>query len=274
MRLFLTAALLAGLALPVAALAQPAAYLKGAQRWEDSQTGISGRWNMQGHIPSSRGPRAQATLAYTEEGKPPPLLPEIQALWEKRLVESEHGKPFAHMGTLCLPEGIPLMLFAAVEGPIQIFETPGQVTIVSQEFNEVWLIYLNEKHPDPKDIDPSWHGDSVGHWEGDTLVIDTIGLTDKTSIDYTGIPHSADLRVVTRLRRLDKDTLEVRATHYDPKTFSAPWTRKRLYKKGAHDQRLEEEVCDNQRNGISPDGQATFLTYDDTQAGKVPGQVR
>jgi hypothetical protein len=261
----LGAALLFGLAVPVGAMAQPAPYLKGALNPEQSLTGISGLWRMQGHIPSSRPVRTR--VARTEEGQLPPLLPEAAALLEKRLKAAENGQPFANMGSTCMPEGIPLMLFAAVEGPIEILETPGRVTIISQEFNEVWLIYLDQKHA--VDPDPSWHGDSVAHWEGDTLVIDTIGLTDKTTIDHVGMPHSEDLRVVTRLRRLDKDTLEVRATMDDPKTFSRPWTRRFLYKRPMPGERVEEEVCDGQRNGVNSAGHATFLTYEDILAGKA-----
>jgi hypothetical protein len=261
----LAAALLVGLAVPVVALAQPEAYLNNVPPADRNLTGISGRWVMQGHIGSTNPPRMR--VAKTEDGKLPPLLPGPAALLEQRLVDAENGKVFANMGAYCMPQGIPLMLFAAVEGPIQIFETPGQVTIVSQEFNEVWFTYLNEKHA--AKVDPSWHGDSVSRWEGDTLVIDTIGLTDRTTIDHMGMPHSEKLHVVTRLRRLDKDTMEVRATMDDPQTFSAPWTRRFLYKRPAPGARVDEQVCENQRNGVNADGQSTFLTYEEILAGKT-----
>jgi hypothetical protein len=268
MRIGLKIVVLAALTLPTVAWSQAAPYLKGAQRWEDSLTGISGFWNMTGHVSSLDGPRAQFRDAYTVEGKPPPMRPKVAAMHEKLLVASENGKPFAYPGASCMVQGIPMMLFAAVEGPIQILETPGQVTIISEEFMEVWVIDLDVKHRDLSEIDPSPHGDSVGHWEGDTLVVDTIGISTMTPVDYTGIPHSEDLRVETRIRRLDKDTMEVRATHYDPKTFTEPWTRGRIYKKARPGERMVEFICENQRNPVGPDGASTFITHDELQSKK------
>lgn len=260
------AALLLPALVSAPAFAQPAPYLKGARNPVLNDTGVAGVWNMQGHVSSSEPVRKQG--AFTEEGKVPPLLPEAKTLYESRLVAAENGKPFAHMGTRCLPEGVPLMLFAAVEGPVEILETPGRVTILSQEFGETWLIYMDQKHrPDP---DPTWHGDSVGHWEGKTLVIDSIALNPDTTIDHVGMPHSEDLRVVTRLTRLDKETLEVRATMYDAKTFSAPWTRRFIYKRAKPGERVEEQVCDNRRNDVDSEGNATFVTYEDQLKAGAP----
>ena len=211
---------------------------------------------MTGKISSQKPPREQ--IARTEKGDLPKFTPEGWALFDKRLVDAENGKPYATMGARCLWQGIPMMLFAAVEGPIQILETPGQVTILSTEFGEVWLIYLNRKHKPADEIDPNWHGDSIGHWEGDTLVIDTIGLTDRTPIDHIGMPHSDQLHVVTRLRRLDKDTLENRTTMDDPKTFLEPWTRRNVYKRAAPDDEVFEQVCDNLRETVDSEGHVVF----------------
>ncbi|HTK35005.1 MAG TPA: hypothetical protein VL358_06910 [Caulobacteraceae bacterium] len=281
------AVLLAGLALPIGAVAQPAPYLKDAQPWEQSATGISGRWIMQRARPNRPPPGAAGApgparpqdgnaappeVARTEDGKVPSLLPAAQAVLDKRLAMNASGKPFSWMGATCTWQGIPLMMFAAVEGPVQIFETPGQVMILSQELNEVWQIYLQDTHH--RIFEPTWHGDSIGHWEGDTLVVDTIGLTDKTTVDYAGTPHSEDLRVVTRIRRTDPTTLELRATMYDPKTFAEPWTRRVLYKKARPDQLVEEEVCDNQRNGPNANGETTFQTSEDLKPKQAAGKKK
>jgi hypothetical protein len=290
-RLSSLAALVAGLALPISGMAQPAAYLKDAQSWEQSTTGISGRWVMQRARPP-RPPPGQAgdagqplaglphgpqggngpppEVARGEDGKVPTLLPAAQAVLNQREAATASGKPFSWMGATCTWQGIPLMMFAAVEGPVQVFETPGQVTILSQELNEVWQIYLQDKHH--RVFEPSWHGDSIGHWEGDTLVVDTIGLTDKTTVDYAGTPHTEDLHVVTRIRRTDPDTLELRATMDDPTIFAQPWTRRVLYKKAKPNQLVEEEVCDNQRNGADANGDSTFQTSADLAAKQAPGK--
>jgi len=216
--------------------AQPAPYVRGLPLTMFNDRGISGLWTMTGKVSSNKPPREQ--IARDENGKLPRLLPGPAAVFEKRLVDAENGKPFATMGSMCMNQGIPLMMFAAAEGPVEILETPGRVVIISTEFDEVWSIYLDQRHQE--DLDPNWHGDSVGRWEGDTLVVDTIGLMDRTTVDHVGMPHSADLHVVSRLRRLDKETLEVRVTLNDPKTFVEPWTRKVIYKRGQPGQRLEE----------------------------------
>ena len=262
------AVLVAGLALPIGGMAQPAPYLNGAQSWEQSTTGISGRWVMQRDRPNrpADAPKPDAAapppeVARGEDGKLPSLLPAAKAVLDKRLAATASGHPFAWMGASCTWQGIPLMMFAAVEGPIQVYEVPGQVTILSQELNEIWQIYLQDKHH--RIFEPTWHGDSIGHWEGDTLVVDTIGLTDKTTVDYAGTPHSEDLHVVTRIRRIDPDTMEIRVTMDDPKTFSQPWTRRVLYKKARPDQLVEEEVCDNERNSVDANGNTTFETAAD-----------
>jgi hypothetical protein len=255
-RIGVAAAFALVVAAPLGASAQPASYLKGLKPTVHNNAGISGLWNMTGKVPSTAPIRDQ--IARTEKGGLPKFTPQANAVFEKRLVEAENGHPFATMGARCLWQGIPMMMFAAVEGPIEILETPGRVTILSTEFNESWLIYLNQPHRDGPDL-PNWHGDSIGHWEGKTLVIDTVGLTDKTVLDHVGMPHSDELHVVTRLTRLDPETLEVRVTMTDPKTFVEPWTRRNVYKRAKPDERVEEEVCDNQRNGVDSEGHSTFF---------------
>jgi hypothetical protein len=107
-------------------------------------------------------------------------------------------------------------------------QTPNVVYIL-YEYTRVWrLIPLNQEHP--KDPDPSWMGDSVGRYEGDTLVIDTIGFNDKTWIDMVGHPHSEALHLVERIRRVDHDTLEVEVNFDDPKTYPKPFSGKRTFK--------------------------------------------
>jgi hypothetical protein len=249
----LFAALLLAVLIPAAGTAQQADYLKGATPWQKSTKGISGLWRMQGYLSSTTNP-PRVRAAKTVDGQLPPLLPWAAELLEKRLVDAEHLKAFPNTASMCLPQGIPYMLHAAVDGPVQILETPGQVTVISTAYNEMWFIYLNQQHPPKDDVEPNYHGDSVGHWEGDTLVTDTIGLTTKTTLDQVGMPHSEDLHVITRIRRTDHETLEMRVTVDDPKVFSKPWDRVQIYKKSPDDARVEESVCENQRNGVDANG--------------------
>jgi hypothetical protein len=76
----------------------------------------------------------------------------------------------------------------------------------------------------PADPNPSWMGDSVASWEGDTLVVDTIGFNDKTWLDNDGHPHSEDLQVVERIRRPSHDSLTIDVTLDDSKAYTKPWT--------------------------------------------------
>ena len=243
--------------LPTGGSAQTAEYLRGTRPWYENTTGISGLWDQQGYLSSSTN-SARARAAKTIDGQAPPILPEPAKILEKRLVDAEQGKPFANTASQCLPQGIPYMLFAAVGGPLQILETPQQVTIISEAYNEMWFIYLDgSKHPPLDDLEPTYHGDSIGHWEGDTLVVDTVGLKTNTTLDQVGTPHSDALHVITRIRRLDPKTLEFRVTIDDPKTFSKPWDRRVTYKPSEHDARIGEVVCENQRNGPTADGHQT-----------------
>jgi hypothetical protein len=252
MKLAIGALLLAALN-PGVSAAQAADYLKGATPWQRSTTGISGLWDMQGYVSSSTNP-PRKRVARTVDGQIPALLPWAAKLLEKRLVDAEHDKAFANTASLCLPQGVPYMIHAAVGGPLQILETPGQVTIISEAYNEMWFIYLNKAHPPREDLEPTYHGDSVGHWEGDTLVVDTIGLNTRTTLDQVGMPHSEDMRVVTRIRRTGPKTLEFLETIDDPKTFAKPWSRRQIYQKAADDARIGEVVCENQRNGVDSEG--------------------
>jgi hypothetical protein len=120
-----------------------------------------------------------------------------------------------------------------------------------EEQNHFRTIRMNGKHAE--DPDPTYMGDSIGHWEGDALIVDTIGLTDRTTIDQVGMPHSEELHLVERYRRLDRDTLEVLVTITDPKTFSSPWQTRALYKHAPPDSGVSEYICENNRN--TPDAQ-------------------
>ena len=180
----------------------------------------------------------------TADGKLPPLQPWASELLEKRIKDAEAGRPYATTKSICLPAGIPQMMFGP-RLPIQILETPGQVSILFEDFMNFRIIRLNKAHKE--DPNPNFMGDSVGHWEGNTLVVDTIGLSERTTLDPIGTPHSDDLHVVERIRRVDSDTIEVVVTFEDPKTFTKPWTSRTSFQPRP-DVQIEEFVCENQRN--------------------------
>jgi hypothetical protein len=220
---------------------------------------ISGVWIMQpGYNGGDSTGAPRARIARSVDGQLPPLLPGPAAILEKRIVEAENGKPYANTAALCLPQGTPYMLFGAYNGPIQILESVGQVTIISEEFNEVWWAYLGQKHPagKPEDIEPTYHGDSVARWQNDKLVIDSIGINTRTTLDTVGTPHSDALHVITTLQKLrgDPNTLEFLITIDDAKTFSHQWTRHVVYKRAKPGERVREDHCENQHVVESSDG--------------------
>lgn len=137
----------------------------------------------------------------------------------------------------CDPPGVTRMYlypwnFSIVQGPGLVY--------ILYEFMGYWRpIALGRDHP--KDPDATWMGDSIGIYEGDTFVVDTIGFNDKTWIDQVGHPHSDQLHLMERFRLMDPDTLELSLTFDDPKAYTKPFTAKRVFKRSAEP--MEETVC-------------------------------
>jgi hypothetical protein len=127
----------------------------------------------------------------------------------------------------CLPEGVPRFMIA-VPYPMEIFQVPTRVLIIHEGVSVMRQIHMNRQHP--KDLDPTYAGDSIGKWEGGTLVVDTIGFNDKTWLDGGGLPHSEAMHVVERIRRVDHDTLAEDFTIDDPMAYTKPITAQQVYK--------------------------------------------
>jgi hypothetical protein len=132
--------------------------------------------------------------------------------------------------------------------PIEIVQTPTRVVMLfeyGQLFREIYLD--GRAHPKDEDLRPMSMGHSVGHWEGDALTVDAIGFTDKTWLDREGHPHSDQLHLVERFRRIDHDTLEDELTFSDPKTYSQPWKGQKIFKLRPT-WSLEEWACEDSAN--------------------------
>jgi hypothetical protein len=139
----------------------------------------------------------------------------------------------------CMPAGVPGFMMFVVE-PIFFVQSPKEVLMIFQGDMQVRHIYLEVPHSEaPK---ASWYGESVGHYEGDTLVIDTVGLNNRTTIDNFRTPHTDKLHVVERWRLVDGGKqLEVLIRIDDPDTFYQPWSAIQRYRR--IQQALPEEVC-------------------------------
>jgi hypothetical protein len=129
----------------------------------------------------------------------------------------------------CLPEGVPRVF--AMPPPFEIVQAPGRIYMFFQSLQNPLPRYIytdGRAHPEGYPVTAMGH--SIGRWDGDTLVVDTVSIDDVTWMDDKGTPHSDALHVGERLRRVAQDTLEIEFRFEDPKAFTKPWTAKKVYK--------------------------------------------
>jgi hypothetical protein len=159
----------------------------------------------------------------------PNLKPWAKQVMKKDNDEIDAGKIEFSTGSYCLPGGVPV--FMALPGPFYVLQTSGKVVFLEEQNHEVRTVYLNVPHS--ADVKPSWYGESVGRYEGDTLVVDTIGLNSKTTVDLFRTPHTEKLHVVERWHLIENgNMLEVNITVDDPDTFYWPWQTYQRYQRG------------------------------------------
>jgi hypothetical protein len=153
----------------------------------------------------------------------------------------------------CYPPGVPrIYLFGF---PMQIVQVPGQVIMLFEYDHFVRRIYTDGR-PHDMNQGPLWMGDSVGKWEGDTLVADTVSFNDKSLIDRVGHPHSDALHVVERIRRVDSNSLEIALTVEDPKAFTKPWSTKLIFE-SKPDWKIMEQICEDNASFIDFNNKST-----------------
>jgi hypothetical protein len=146
----------------------------------------------------------------------------------------------------CLPAGVPV--FDLLPGPHFIVQAPKQVIFLEEQGQQVRHVYLDVQHS--ANVKPSWYGDSVGHYEGDTLVIDTIGLNTKSVVDSYRTPHTERLHVIERWRPIDGGNgLEVMITVDDPDTFNQPWQTLQRYQR-TKGRTLGEFICQENNTNL------------------------
>jgi hypothetical protein len=146
----------------------------------------------------------------------------------------------------CWPMGVPGFHLLAVN-PMYIVQSPKEVLLIASEDQEVRHIYLGVPHS--AHVAPSWYGESVGHYEADTLVVDTIGLNDQTFVDNFRTPHTAKLHVVERFHLVDAGkTLQVDIHVEDPGAFTTPWNAVQRYRRTLQGPLREQRCAENQTN--------------------------
>jgi hypothetical protein len=231
---------------------QPGSTIAG--NWEDanSGTGLGG---------TGKNPAAPVLLSSSEvaaQVKPAPYKPEaaakVRASYNQRGVDDPAAQ--------CLPLGVPRAWSVSLF-PVEMILTPNKLVIYYEYMNLVRVIPIgpNAKHPD--DVEPTYMGDSIGHWEGDTLVVDVSNFNDKTWLVGTGAFHTDALHVTERYHRISKDRIDYTAIMTDPGVLIGPWEYHQtlMLREGT---RVREYVC--AENNVAPD------RYDDLLKNNVKFQ--
>jgi hypothetical protein len=153
--------------------------------------------------------------------EPVPFQPWAAAKY-KEMFPTEAALEAQAPSVTCKPRGVPTM-FLTSPYPIQLVQTPGQLLVLA-ELNVDFRLIPTDGRSHPKDPDPTFHGDSVAHWEGDTLVVDVIAIDDTTWNDLRGWFHSDQEHAVERFTRPSVNYLTYQVTIEDPKVLTKPWT--------------------------------------------------
>ena len=169
------------------------------------------------------------------------LKPWVKEIMKKDNDEVLAGKIAFTSGSSCTVAGVPAFLtLGGNNNPYRFIHTAKEVRILRDADSQVRRIYLNVPHS--ANPTPSWYGESVGHYEGDTLVIDTIGLNTRTFVDYYRTPHTEKLHVVERWRMVeDGKAMEVVFKVDDPDTYYEPWTGMRRFRRVERE--FVEQIC-------------------------------
>jgi hypothetical protein len=218
-----------------------------APRTADGKPDLSGVWQgdngrAEPKLTFSAGPPVAGFLniAQNIEGGPP-FKPEAKALFESRKATNGKDNPEA----ACLPMGI--LQFHTQGAPRKLIQTPDVLVILYEASMGIRQIFTDGRRLPTDDPQPWWYGYSVGHWEGDTLVVETSGLRDDGWLDVFGTPRTDAAKITERFRRPTYGRMEIDVTIDDPKAYTKPWTV-RVNQRIMPDQELLEFVClENQR---------------------------
>lgn len=190
--------------------------------------------------------------------------------WAKVIMKKDNdevlaGKTAYTPGSSCKPYGVPAIWNSG--GPFFFMQTPEKVVIVSETDRYARQIYLNVPHTaNPK---PTYYGQSVGHYEGDTLIIDTIGQNAKTFADNFRTPHTEKMHVIERIRLIEGGKkLEIHVTVEDPDTFEKPWQGTRRYDLITGDREEIEQGHVGMAEVICQEGNLVAINYDTPIADK------
>jgi hypothetical protein len=183
---------------------------------------------------------------------PPQLTPEYAAKAKEMAATAAGARAEDAQTANCLPPGLPAIMGQPY--PIELLMTPGMVTVVIEAYTQVRHIYTDGR-PIPEDPDPSFNGTSIGRWEGDTLVVDSVGFEPVArGINF---PWSEKMKITERLHLSDPDTLNIETTITDPLALTQPYPLGNRVFKRHRAWTIAEYVCEeNNRNFVDPSGKA------------------
>jgi hypothetical protein len=191
---------------------------------------------------------------------PPPFTPEYLAKYQAFLAKNK-GTPginFVTAAANCVPYNMPGSMHLPY--PVEFFFTPGRVTIAMETDEMIRRVYTDGRAM-PKNLKPTYQGYSVGHWEGDTLVVDTAGIMPGTSVVSGVTGHGPDLNITERMHLVSPDIMEVKTTITDPTLLTKPYTTTSYYRRH-RDWDMMEYVCSqNNHDGMDSSGKATFSLH-------------
>jgi len=147
-----------------------------------------------------------------------PFLPAAKAIYDSRIGVLGREDPEAR----CLPPGVPRL--TTTPYPFRFLQVPGLIVIIYEGGSQTFRQIFTDGRGFSKFAEDLWNGESIGHWEGDTLVVETQGFNERTWIDAAGVPHSSDMKVTEHIRVLDANNMEIVSTVHDPKMYSADWS--------------------------------------------------
>ncbi|MEO6386771.1 MAG: hypothetical protein ABIT16_12495 [Croceibacterium sp.] len=182
----------------------------------------------------------------------PPLKPEYSEEWRinqaKLAQRVEEGQPAGDNYVHCIPDGMPAMMMGMF--PMEVMQRADQVNITQEAFNQTRRIYMNQPLPKWDEVDPSFFGQSVGHWDGDTLVVETTGVKDYVTFRWA--PHSESMKITERLSLLAPGYLKDEVTVEDDH-LARPWTWAWTFRK-MPGYKLQEYVCEDNREYVDETG--------------------
>jgi hypothetical protein len=207
-----------------------------APRTADGKPDLAGIWKATGMGGYDRN--------IARDLSPKDIQPWAEALYQQRVRDMAKDAPRA----TCLPDPFP---YYHIVDLTRIIQTPGLIALLYQgSTNSIYRTIFTDGRELPKDPNPTWLGYSVGHWEGDTLVVETAGFNDKTWLDVGGHPHSEALRIAERYRRRDFGHMDAEMTFTDPQMYTKPFTIKVTFELQP-DSDIFEYFCDeNEKDSV------------------------